>query len=54
VVAAEQYGYLGVALAIGLESMGVPIPGETALVAAALPDIYQDRRELRVSVPPRR
>jgi membrane protein DedA with SNARE-associated domain len=36
VVAAEQYGYLGVALAIGLESMGVPIPGETALVAAAL------------------
>jgi membrane protein DedA with SNARE-associated domain len=32
----QEYGYWGVAFAIGLESMGVPIPGETALVAAAL------------------
>ena len=32
----QKYGYLGVALAIALESMGVPVPGETALVAAAL------------------
>jgi membrane protein DedA with SNARE-associated domain len=36
VIALQKYGYLGVALAIGLESMGVPVPGETALVAAAL------------------
>jgi membrane protein DedA with SNARE-associated domain len=36
VIAQQTYTYLGVALAIGLESMGVPIPGETALVAAAL------------------
>lgn len=35
-IALQKYGYLGVALAIGLESMGVPVPGETALVAAAL------------------
>ena len=35
-IANQEYGYWGVALAIGLESMGVPIPGETALVAAAL------------------
>jgi len=36
VVAAQEYGYLGVALAVSLESMGVPIPGETALIAAAV------------------
>jgi membrane protein DedA with SNARE-associated domain len=36
VIAVQTYSYLGVALAIGLESMGVPVPGETALVAAAL------------------
>ena len=35
-IAAQEYGYWGVALAIALESMGVPVPGETALVAAAL------------------
>lgn len=32
----QEYGYWGVALAIGLESMGIPVPGETALVGAAL------------------
>jgi hypothetical protein len=36
VIALEKYGYWGVALIIALESMGVPVPGETALVAAAL------------------
>jgi membrane protein DedA with SNARE-associated domain len=36
VIAVQTYGYWGVALAIGLESMGVPVPGETALIAAAL------------------
>jgi membrane protein DedA with SNARE-associated domain len=36
VIAAQEYGYLGVALAVSLESMGVPIPGETALIAAAV------------------
>jgi len=30
------YGYFGVALVIGLESMGIPLPGETALISAAL------------------
>ena len=35
-IAAQEYGYWGVALAVGLESMGVPIPGETALIAGAL------------------
>lgn len=31
-----SYGYFGVALIIGLESMGIPLPGETALISAAL------------------
>src|SRR5450432_4654669 len=30
------YGYWGVAFAIGIESVGIPFPGETALVAAAI------------------
>jgi membrane protein DedA with SNARE-associated domain len=30
------YGYLGVAVGVGLESMGVPIPGETTLVLASI------------------
>jgi len=30
-----SYGYLAVALLVGLESFGVPLPGETALVVAA-------------------
>ena len=30
------YGYLAVALGVGLESMGLPIPGETILVVAAV------------------
>jgi len=32
----QTYGYWAVFLAVGLESLGVPIPGETTLVAAAL------------------
>lgn len=32
----ESYGYWLVALAIGLESMGLPLPGETILIAASL------------------
>jgi membrane protein DedA with SNARE-associated domain len=32
----HDYGYLGVGLAVGLESMGLPVPGETTLIAAAL------------------
>lgn len=31
-----QYGYGAVALAVGVESIGVPFPGETTLIAAAL------------------
>ena len=30
------YGYWAIALIVGLESMGVPLPGETTLVAAAV------------------
>ena len=32
----QSYGYLAVFLFVALESVGVPLPGETALVAAAL------------------
>jgi membrane protein DedA with SNARE-associated domain len=32
---ASDYGYWAVAIVVGLESMGVPCPGETLLVAAA-------------------
>ncbi|MBC7543338.1 MAG: DedA family protein [Candidatus Sericytochromatia bacterium] len=32
----NQYGYLAVALAIGIESAGIPFPGETTLVVAAM------------------
>jgi membrane protein DedA with SNARE-associated domain len=32
----ESYGYLVVFLLVMLESIGVPVPGETALIAAAL------------------
>lgn len=32
----QHYGYGAVGLIIGLESMGLPLPGETVLVAAAL------------------
>ena len=31
-----HYGYLAVFVVVGLESLGVPLPGETTLVAAAL------------------
>jgi membrane protein DedA with SNARE-associated domain len=30
------YGYLAVAIVVGLESMGIPLPGETLLIAAAV------------------
>lgn len=32
----QQYGYLAVGLIVGLESLGIPLPGETTLVAAAI------------------
>jgi membrane protein DedA with SNARE-associated domain len=34
--AAKQAGYPMLALLVGLESMGIPLPGETALIAAAV------------------
>jgi membrane protein DedA with SNARE-associated domain len=34
--AAEHAGYPTLALLVGLESMGVPLPGETALIAASV------------------
>ncbi len=33
--APERYGYAGVAVGVLLESAGLPVPGETALIAAA-------------------
>ena len=32
----QSYGYIAVFLFVGLESMGVPLPGETMLIAAAV------------------
>ncbi len=32
----QQYGYGAVALAVGIESVGIPFPGETTLLAAAI------------------
>ena len=32
----QQYGYLAVGLIVGLESLGIPLPGETTLVVAAI------------------
>jgi membrane protein DedA with SNARE-associated domain len=41
------YGYWAVLVLVGLESMGLPLPGETALIAAA---VYAGtRRELNVA-----
>ncbi|MGN6487296.1 MAG: DedA family protein [Devosia sp.] len=31
-----QHGYLGLALVVGLESMGIPLPGETVLIATSI------------------
>ena len=31
----SEYGYWGIAGVVGLESMGIPLPGETILIAAA-------------------
>ena len=41
----NNYGYWGVGLVVGLESMGIPLPGETILVVAAIyaatnPDMF--------------
>lgn len=32
----QHYGYLAVLVIVGLESLGIPLPGETALIAAAI------------------
>ncbi len=34
--AVAQYGYIAILVIVGLESLGVPLPGETTLVAAAI------------------
>ena len=31
----DDYGYLAVAVGVGVESTGIPLPGETILIAAA-------------------
>jgi membrane protein DedA with SNARE-associated domain len=40
------YGYLAIAVIIGLESMGLPLPGESALVLAAL---YASRHDHNIA-----
>jgi membrane protein DedA with SNARE-associated domain len=40
------YGYVAIALIIGLESMGLPLPGESMLVLAAL---YASRHDQNIS-----
>lgn len=32
----QQYGYLAVTVVVGLESLGIPLPGETTLITAAI------------------
>jgi membrane protein DedA with SNARE-associated domain len=32
----ESYGYLAVFVLVGVESLGIPLPGETALITAAI------------------
>jgi membrane protein DedA with SNARE-associated domain len=41
------YGYLAIAVIIGLESMGLPLPGESALVIAAL---YASRHDHNIAL----
>ena len=40
------YGYLAIAVIIGLESMGLPLPSESALVLAAL---YASRHDHNIA-----
>jgi membrane protein DedA with SNARE-associated domain len=40
------YGYVAVAMIVGLESMGLPLPGESALVVAAL---YASRHDHNIA-----
>jgi len=41
-----SYGYLAVAVIVGLESMGLPLPGETTLVAASMYAAHNPRLEI--------
>jgi membrane protein DedA with SNARE-associated domain len=40
------YGYLAVAVIVGLESMGLPLPGETTLVVASMYAAHNPRLEI--------
>lgn len=44
----STYGYWAVALMVGLESMGIPIPGETTVVAASI--LAGTTHELNISL----
>lgn len=46
----HRYGYGAIGLVIGLESMGVPLPGETLLVAAALYAVATERLDITLIV----
>jgi len=45
-----RHSYLAVGLAVGLESMGLPLPGETLLIAAALYATQTDRLDINTLV----
>lgn len=46
----RRYGYGAIALVTGLESMGLPLPGETLLVAAALYAVATGRLDISAIV----
>ena len=41
----DRYGYEAVFALVGLESIGVPLPGETALITAALYARFRSRAQ---------
>ena len=41
----DRYGYEAVFALVGLESIGVPLPGETALITAALYARFASRQD---------
>jgi len=40
----ETYGYLAIFLLVGAESLGIPLPGETALILAGTYAFHTHRR----------
>jgi membrane protein DedA with SNARE-associated domain len=47
----DQYGYVAIFLGVMLESMGVPLPGESMMIAAALYAASTHHLDILVLVP---